>query len=467
MKNIYYNSKISSGAYNLNILIVDDNSSNRIILKLLLQEYEESKGGVVFNIKEASDGLEAVSSCRENSFDMVLMDIMMPNMDGIEATKIIRDAHPNIIIIAVSGVDDTDSQKMILNNGAEDYISKPINSDIFTSRMSNYITLSSARKQHIGKEKTNSKTINVISNNIYSRHTNFIIENEDSLSEFWEFFLLKVENKYDNLSDVIRTLFSIIEVYAKLSIPANVYIEESDEYQYFTLGGIDKLPPKVLELIIKKNKIFCEYKISNNKVTFELLKHSILDDDVEFKEQSEIQKVIKKEDKRGKNKEKSTKAEPNIISKKLVVFNYLDEDDLYDLEEYTAKLTSLMLIVGGGNVSEEEIIEMYTYLEKIGSVLTTYTEVYPISQALTMLSYEMANHIDEFIKNSEALGPMCKAFSNDMSSWLKMSFYTGAPSADFMNDTIVVNCETIAGMLKTNEDVNDSSFEDLDDIFDF
>lgn len=454
---------MSNGVYNLNILIVDDNSSNRTILRLLLHEYEESNNSVVFNIQEASDGLEAVNSCKENFFDIVLMDIMMPNMDGIEATKIIRDAHPNIIIIAVSGVDDTDSQKMILNNGAEDYISKPINSYIFTSRMSNYITLSSARKHHIGKEKTNSKTINVISNNIYSRHTNFIIENEDSLSEFWEFFLLKTDNKYDNLSDVIRTLFSIIEAYAKLSMPANVYIEESDAYEYFTLEGIDKLPPKVLELIIKKNKIFCEYKISNGKITFELLKHSILDDKVDIQKQKKTQK----EDNIGQHKEKLTKVEPDITSKKLVVFNYLDEDDLYDLEEYTAKLTSLMLVVGGGNVTEEEIIEMYTYLERIGSVLTTYTEVYPISQALTMLSYEMANHIDEFIKNSEALGPMCKAFSNDMSTWLKMSFHTGAPSAEFMNDTISVNCETIASMLKTNEDVNDSSIEDLDDIFDF
>ena len=105
-------------------------------------------------------------------------------------------------------------------------------------------------------------------------------------------------------------------------------------------------------------------------------------------------------------------------------------------------------------------------MEKIGSVIATYSEIYNISKALTMLSHEMANHVEDFIKNSEDLGPMCKAFASDMSSWIEMSFHTGAPSIDFMNDTIVVNCDTISGMLKMNEQ-SDESFEDLDDIFDF
>ena len=47
-----------------------------------------------------------------------------------------------------------------------------------------------------------------------------------------------------------------------------------------------------------------------------------------------------------------------------------------------------------------------------------------------------------------------------------MSFYTGAPSVDFMNDTIVVNCQTIGNMLKINETPADN-LEDFDDIFDF
>jgi hypothetical protein len=69
------------------------------------------------------------------------------------------------------------------------------------------------------------------------------------------------------------------------------------------------------------------------------------------------------------------------------------------------------------------------------------------------------------MKNSQAIAPMCKEFSNDMSSWIEKSFHTGAPSAEFMNDTIVVNSQTISSMLKMDEAPD--SAEDFDDIFDF
>ena len=445
----------------MNILIVDDNANNRMILRLLLEDYEEVNSGDIFKIDEASNGQEAVDKCNQDTFDIVLMDIMMPVMDGIEATKLIREAHPNLMIIAVSAVDDTDRQKMILNNGAEDYISKPVNSDIFISRITNYIKLINIRQNAQSNTKNNQKYKNLFSGNIYSRYTNFIINSEDAISEFWEFFLLNARSKYDNLSDVIRTIFSIAETQLRLNIECEIFIEESENYQYFTMTNIHKLPLKVVELIIKKNKLLCEYKLSNEKISFELIKFCSLDEIEE--EDLEI-----KDDKSPVVVEKiQTQVDTTFeSSKELHVFDYIDEDDLFDLEEFTSKLNSLMLVVGSGDVTEDEIEEIYTYLEKIGSVLATYGEIYKISKALTMLSHEMANHVEEFLKNSEDLGPMCKAFASDMATWIEMSFHTGAPSIDFMNDTIVVNCDTISGMLKINEQ-GDESFEDLDDIFDF
>ena len=68
-------------------------------------------------------------------------------------------------------------------------------------------------------------------------------------------------------------------------------------------------------------------------------------------------------------------------------------------------------------------------------------------------------------KKSSLIGPLCKAFSSDMNSWIQMSFYTGAPSIDFMNDTIAVNTQTINSMLSMNDEVTGE--EELDDIFDF
>jgi len=448
----------------LNILIVDDNANNRMILRLLLEDYEEENSDNIFTIDEASDGQEAVDKCNQDTFDIVLMDIMMPVMDGIEATKLIREAHPNLMIIAVSAVDDTDRQKMILNNGAEDYISKPVNSDIFISRITNYIKLINIRQNAQSHTKNNQKHKNLFSENIYSRHTNFIINSEDAISEFWEFFLLNAESKYDNLSDVIRTIFSIAETQLRLNLDCEIFIEESEKYQYFTMTNIHKLPSKIIELIIKKNKLLCEYKLSEEKLSFELVKLCSVDkmEEEPIEIVQELEKVepvvLKKEE---------TKLESSFeSSKELHVFDYIDEDDLFELEEFSSKLNSLMLVVGSGDVTEEEIEEIYTYLEKIGSVVATYSEIYKISKALTMLSHEMANHVEEFLENSEDLGPMCKAFASDMATWIEMSFHTGAPSVDFMNDTIVVNCDTISGMLKMNKE-DAGAVEDLDDIFDF
>ena len=440
----------------MNILIVDDNKNNRMILQLLLEDYMEENKNTEFLISEAQDGQIAVDKCSKNTYDLVLMDIMMPIMDGIEATKIIRAKHPKILIVAVSAVDDGERQKEILNNGAEDYISKPVNADIFFSRIRNYVTLFESRNH---KKKTKN-FMNLYTNEIFNRHTNFMMDCEDSLAEFWEFFLLNARRKSDYLSDVVRSIFAIVEKQLKLSNYDNhLYIEESDSCQYFTLTNIDLFPQKIIELILLKNGVTDGFKIENSKLSFKLLKvkQYEVEKDTAVNTTPVVEKIV----------EEIIASEIHIQSSSaLEVFNYIDEDDLYDLEEYAANLSSIMLIVGAGNVSEEEVVEIYTYLDKIASVLATYTEVYVISKSLADLSLDMSSYMQIFIDNSEALGPMCKAFSNDMSKWIKQSFHTGAPSADFMNDTIAVNCQTISSMLKMDESPANGT-EDFDDIFDF
>ncbi len=452
----------------MNILIVDDNKNNRMILRLFLEDYIDENEGVNLEIDEAEDGQIAVEKCNLKEFDIVLMDIMMPNMDGIEATKIIRKAHEKIMIIAVSAVDDSERKKLILNNGAEDYIIKPVNADIFISRMANYLTLCEARKT---KKAHSQIVVNLFTKNVFSRHTRFLIRSEDALSEFWEYYLLSSSVKCDNLSDAVRTVFAIADVQRRLNINSDIFVEDSEHKKYFTLSNIDEISELTLKITLKKNNFTGNYKIENGKISFELeISYSDLEEPLP-------QAPLLRENTISNTNTSSIKSSllvekiiaPNINlakSEKLLTFDYIDEEDLYDLEEYSGKLNSIMLIVGGGDVSEDEVIEIYTSLDKISSILATYSEVYPISKALNELSIDMESHIREFINNSEALGPMCKAFSNDMSSWIEQSFHTGAPSIDFMNDTIVVNSQTIAGMLKMDEALVDTN-EAFDDIFDF
>jgi len=88
----------------IKLLIVDDLSDNRLILKTICKKLD------AFEIKEAVDGIEAVNIAQTWKPHIILMDILMPNMDGFEASQIIKEKNPEIIIIAISAVNDSRMQ---------------------------------------------------------------------------------------------------------------------------------------------------------------------------------------------------------------------------------------------------------------------------------------------------------------------------------------------------------------------
>jgi CheY-like chemotaxis protein len=102
-----------------NILLVDDIEVNRKIASLMLKK-------LGYQADFATNGIEAIEALKNKSYDIVLMDIEMPEMDGIEATKIIRERwHNNPKIIAVTAL--ANCRELCLEAGADDFISKPLN----------------------------------------------------------------------------------------------------------------------------------------------------------------------------------------------------------------------------------------------------------------------------------------------------------------------------------------------------
>ncbi|MBO4396870.1 MAG: response regulator [Eubacterium sp.] len=105
-----------------NILIVDDNAINITIAKGLLAP-------IKMNIDSAVSGPEAINKIRKKSYDIVLMDHMMPGMDGVDATKIIRETIPgtdDLVIIALSANAIEEARNMFLKSGMNDFVAKPI-----------------------------------------------------------------------------------------------------------------------------------------------------------------------------------------------------------------------------------------------------------------------------------------------------------------------------------------------------
>ena len=99
------------------ILVVDDDPNIREVLRLYLERER-------FRVSEAADGPDAVRQASERRFDLVLLDLMLPGLDGMEVCRRIRDSSdvPILMLTARSG----DSDKVVgLDHGADDYIVKP------------------------------------------------------------------------------------------------------------------------------------------------------------------------------------------------------------------------------------------------------------------------------------------------------------------------------------------------------
>lgn len=107
------------------ILVVEDNLLNQLVLKKLLKEFQQVK------IEFANNGLECLEKLKNNTFDIILMDLQMPEMDGYEATTLIRsgnmgDGIKNIPIIAITADIMETTKKRVFEIGINSYISKPI-----------------------------------------------------------------------------------------------------------------------------------------------------------------------------------------------------------------------------------------------------------------------------------------------------------------------------------------------------
>ncbi len=119
------------------ILIVEDNKLNQHLLIKILE-----KTGYSYQVAE--NGLEALNIIQEKSFDLVLMDIRMPEMDGIEATHHLRTddtfaMDKNIPIVAVTAHDDAEERKKCFDVGMNDYLTKPVNKELLLDKIKEHI----------------------------------------------------------------------------------------------------------------------------------------------------------------------------------------------------------------------------------------------------------------------------------------------------------------------------------------
>jgi len=117
---------------NKTILIAEDEDSNFRYLEMVLNK---TKAKIIW----AKDGFEAIEMCKIHNPDLILMDIKMPNMDGLEATREIKKIHPEIPIIAQTAYAMENDERLSLAAGCNSYLSKPIKAAKLMETLSTFI----------------------------------------------------------------------------------------------------------------------------------------------------------------------------------------------------------------------------------------------------------------------------------------------------------------------------------------
>ena len=113
------------------ILIAEDNDSNFILMTYILKRY--------YQFDRAKNGQEAVDMVEKGNYDLILMDIKMPMMDGMEATRLIKEKHPDLPIIALTANAFDSDRQLAFEAGCDEFLPKPISSEVCLKTISKLI----------------------------------------------------------------------------------------------------------------------------------------------------------------------------------------------------------------------------------------------------------------------------------------------------------------------------------------
>jgi len=247
----------------MKILIVDD-----------VEEVRESLHNIIkvkiddtYEIAEAKDGLDALLAVDSFHPDIILTDILMPNMDGIRLTSILKSQAQtrHIFIAAITGLSGEDEIHKIYDSGVDFYIAKPFQLDDIVARLK-VITSLITHKSSIPETGPS-----VVYNCFYDVHIKhyfitFSVSKEDDIFLIFDYFTNQnITYNQIVLKDFIVTLVKTYRKMDNINRVFNLIIEESDSYIYITVN--DESFIKTAELLAKSDKnSIVEY--SSNKSAF-------------------------------------------------------------------------------------------------------------------------------------------------------------------------------------------------------
>lgn len=242
----------------MRILLVEDNPINQIIVSGILLQWGVS-------ITSAENGIEAINFIEKNSFDLILMDIQMPKLDGVSATKVIREKLKNRTPVVAMTAYVTDEEKQrCLKAGMNDFISKPVDREFLFSLLEKYQNSSEKQIEKVVQQATgNQEDIILDGIELYdalNRLNCDTTEFSDILQNFCEFYS-DIENKLKNILEAGNTDELKREAHsikgAAVNISAiNLYLAAKEFEEILKLDNKDSYETNIEILVSKFNEVF-------------------------------------------------------------------------------------------------------------------------------------------------------------------------------------------------------------------
>ena len=113
------------------ILIAEDNDSNFVLMTYILKKF--------YQFDRARNGQEAVEMVDKDQYDIVLMDIKMPVMTGLEATKLIKAKYPDLPVVALTANAFDSDRQAAMEAGCDDFLAKPVSSEACLSTIKRFV----------------------------------------------------------------------------------------------------------------------------------------------------------------------------------------------------------------------------------------------------------------------------------------------------------------------------------------
>jgi len=404
----------------MKILIVDDAKETRETLSNIIKVKVDSS----YEIAEAEDGLEALGMVETFSPDIVLTDVMMPKMDGIRFTALLKSQPEtkHIFVAAITGLSGEDEVKKIYASGVDFYIAKPFQLDDIVARLKVITSLINSNRPSLNVKPL--VIYNCFNDEKVKRYfVTFSVAKEDDIFLLFDYFSHQ-DVKYNSLL-LKDFMVALVKAYRKMDTENKVFdliLEESDSYIYITVQN--GFFVETMEGLIQNHSTLFQYAKNDNSFSFRIDTISFID----------TPKVIVAEQK------------PQVVelvsATELMI---IVSDDIFDyVKELNFALKECKSLSKGDIHNIELHHSLILLLNQYIKLFANIPDFNKVSIALESLLMNIQSKENKFLNNTKDIIIHMKELNNCMENWIN-SVVVNQISHDVHKDDnkIVDNCRLL------------------------